>query len=150
METQSENAAPEVQTQRKLPGRPFQRGNPGGPGRPPRTEVERAAAVAEKARREVFRIAKDELAGDLTQLLKGGIPSAINALASIVEDEKADPAVRVSAARELLDRSLGKPLQSSQVAVADVTPRLDRAEAQKRIDAILAGKVIEHEPSIFD
>jgi hypothetical protein len=98
----------------------------------------------------VFRIAKDELAGDLTQLLKGGIPSAINALASIVEDEKADPAVRVSAARELLDRSLGKPLQSSQVAVADVTPRLDRAEAQKRIDAILAGKVIEHEPSIFD
>ena len=97
--------------------------------------------AAEKVRAEVFRIAKDELAGDLTQLLCGGILSAINALASIVENDKADPAVRVNAARELLDRAVGKPMQSmtAAIATADFSITVNNDSLKAKLAALING-----------
>jgi hypothetical protein len=82
-------------------GRPFitgQSGNPGGrPKRPGTIEARRIVADAKTAARE------------LTQ-------EAIDTLAAVMNDPKAPPAARVSAATAILDRGHGKPTQAVEMS----------------------------------
>ena len=59
---------------------------------------------------------------DLQELARQKSPEAIITLASIMHDEKAPPAARVSAANALLDRGYGKPTQPISQTLAKVDP----------------------------
>src|ERR1044072_2746251 len=79
-------------------GRPFQKGTSGNPGGRPR-----------------------EL-GDVQELARERSPDAINTLAAIMDDQKAAPAARVSAAKALLDRGYGKPTQPISQTLTKIDP----------------------------
>jgi hypothetical protein len=123
----------------KVRGRPFTRGDArikAGPGRPPRSEIERAAAKLERERRAIFEVVKEELAGDLREALRGGVPLALNTMLRMIDDERIDPAVRLQACRDYCDRALGKPVVSQQIATVDLTP-VDKQALQDRISRIM-------------
>ena len=57
------------------------------------------------------------IAAEVREALRVEATTAVNALVAILKDPKAPPAARVSAARCILDHSIGQPLQA--VAIAD-------------------------------
>ena len=73
-------------------------GNPGGRPKKPRTI---------EARR---------IEADAKALARQRAPEAIQALANIMNDAKAPPAARVSAATVILDRAYGKPRQEVEIS----------------------------------
>jgi hypothetical protein len=79
-------------------GRPFLKGVSGNPGGRPK------------------------VLSDVQELARKKSPEAIIILASIMHDEKAPPAARVSAANALLDRGYGKPTQPISQTLAKVDP----------------------------
>jgi len=79
-------------------GRPFQKGTSGNPGGRPR------------------------VLGDVQELARERSPDAINTLAAIMDDQKAAPAARVSAANALLDRGYGKPTQPISQTLTKIDP----------------------------
>jgi hypothetical protein len=83
----------------------FAPGNPGGPGNP-------QAASAAKHRAEFWR-----------RLRAKDIAQALRVIRQVMNDKTAKPADRLTAARELLDRVLGRPVQS------DLMERIERLEA---------------------
>ena len=74
-------------------GRPFKKGESGNPGGRPRQIADIQALAREHSVR------------------------AVNALTSIMEDEKASPAARVSAASAILDRAYGRPIATVHSSV---------------------------------
>jgi hypothetical protein len=96
-------------------GRPFQKGRSGNPGGRPKVVAE----VKELARKHTGK--------------------AIETLVSIMDNPKAAPAARVSAANALLDRGYGKPPQhiTGEVAASYVarlpTPAVDVTEWTKSL-----------------
>jgi len=87
---------------------------------------------------------------DLREAARGYSTEALETLAKVMRDEEAGPAARVAAAKELLDRGFGKPVQAVDVGVkmdvgqtaAEVLMRLtEQARAAK------AAAVIDVTPS---
>jgi hypothetical protein len=91
----------------------FAPGNPGGPGNP-------NAASAVKHRAEFWR-----------RLRPKDVAQALRVIREVMNDTKAKPADRLTAARELLDRVLGRPVP------ADLLERIERLEA------LLAAREVE-------
>jgi hypothetical protein len=86
------------------PNGKFAVGNKGGPGNP-------HAASAAKHRAAFWKSIKDSDVG-----------RALKTIRKVMDDEAAKPADRLAAARELLDRVVGKPIQ------ADVLERIEALE----------------------
>lgn len=80
-------------------GKPFQKGVSGNPGGRPKIPDE------ERSAREI---------------LEGGAPAAAQVLVDIVEGKRRCSMIMIGAARDVLDRVLGKPVQA---VVADVNQR---------------------------
>jgi hypothetical protein len=141
MET-PDNASPPKKTR----GRPFAPGNRGGPGRPPVDEAQRAA-------KKVFALAVDRAVENITAALAPGIPQAINVISELATDPRVDPAVRLQACREFLDRSLGKPLVSQQNLNLNAAVAMSSEEIKRRGEAIAAhlraGKALASDVDIF-
>ena len=70
------------------------------------------------------------------RLLQTSTPKAVAVLLEIAEDKDADPAVRVKAASEILDRVLGKAPQTVQLDV-DITPDNESAWAKLARNAVV-------------
>jgi hypothetical protein len=102
----------------KQRGRPFQKGQSGNPGGRPR------------------------VAADIRELARALAPSAIEELARLALKAKSESA-RISAIRELLDRGLGRPMQTHQIDDAKSSPfhpfppDVTAAEIRERICADL-------------
>lgn len=102
----------------KQRGRPFQKGQSGNPGGRPR------------------------VAADIRELARALAPSAIEELARLALKAKSESA-RISAIRELLDRGLGRPMQTHQIDDAKSSPfhlfppDVTAAEIRERICANL-------------
>jgi hypothetical protein len=79
-------------------GRPFQKGISGNPGGRPK------------------------VLGDVQELARQQSPEAINTLVAIMQNEKAPPAARVTAANSLLDRGYGKPAQPISQTLTKIDP----------------------------
>jgi hypothetical protein len=134
----------QTKPKRRAPPHAFKPGQSGNPkGRTPKTEIERRQEA-------IYKVARDIAVTNIAEALRGGVPEACNALIQIAADERQDASDRIAAATALMDRVYGKPVQSSQIAVADVTP-VDRQALQDRIARIsTALRGVVHEPSIFD
>jgi hypothetical protein len=83
----------------------FVKGNPGGPGNP-------NAALASRHRAAFWRAIRND-----------DVAKALAVIRAALEDKDARMSDRLAAARELLDRIIGRPVQ------ADLTERLERLEA---------------------
>jgi hypothetical protein len=112
-------------------GRPFapgQSGNAGGrPKRPMTLEARRVVADVKEAARE------------RTQ-------AAIDTLTSIMQDPKAPPAARVSAAQAILDRGHGRPSQAVEMTGRDGGP-IQSEDVSAR--EIIVGRLEEIRARIF-
>ena len=74
--------------------------------------------------------ARRELVKNATAQLQTGLSPAIGTLHDVVKDEKADPRVRIAAARAMLEYSL------KYSELTDVYARLDRLDAQDESDGL--------------
>jgi hypothetical protein len=121
-------------------GKPFQRGQSGNPGGRPK----RSATV------EAYKIIADVKAAarELT-------PQALGTLQEIMEDKKAPPAARLTAATEILSRGWGRPAQRLEAEAGNGTMSFlalvqasfsPEVEARARARMVLEGHVIP-EPS---
>ena len=87
-------------------GIPFQKGNPGGPGRPKKSEMTPEQIAAEAYRRETAK-----KIADLRLAAKVYTDEALGGLVGVLRNKKSPPGAIVSAASELLDRGWGKATQ---------------------------------------
>jgi len=100
-----ENAT-QTQPIAKARGRPFQPGNPGGPGRRRVTPEEREAKrLAERA--------ADRVVTDVMAELRSMTGPAVDRLRKLIDDK--DPAVALRAATDVLNRVNGLPVSTSIV-----------------------------------
>jgi hypothetical protein len=82
---------------------------------------------------------------DLREAARGYSTEALETLAKVMRDEEAGPAARVAAAKELLDRGFGKPVQAVDVGVkmdvgqtaAEVLMRLTAAAKAAKAAAVI-------------
>lgn len=65
---------------------------------------------------------------DLREAARGFSQEALETLAGVMRDPEAPPAARVTAARELLDRGFGRPVQS-----VDVNSKVDMGQAAAQV-----------------
>jgi hypothetical protein len=112
---------------RKTRGRPFRKGNPGGPGRP------KADSPEEKAKR-VREAVQRRVVTDLVGEMRAAADLAIDAMVTIVGDPTVKPADRVAAARTIFDRGFGTPVSTTLTVAADTT--FDRAAAEGVLAAL--------------
>ena len=82
-------------------GRPFKKGQSGNPGGRPK------------------------VLGDIQALAREKSPRMIEILEDIADNAKSHPQARVAAARELLDRGFGKPLQTTALATMEINNRAE-------------------------
>jgi len=103
-------------------GRPFQPGNPGGPGRRKVTPEEREAKrLAERA--------ADRVVTDVMAELRSMTGPAVDRLRKLIDDK--DPAVALRAATDVLNRVNGLPVSTSIVAsIGEGTEPLRRITAE--------------------
>ena len=104
-----------------------------------RREAAKKAGVSERTVYEYLRDegfarrydeARRELVKNATAQLQTGLSPAIGTLHDVVKDEKADPRVRIAAARAMLEYSL------KYSELTDVYARLDRLDAQNESDGL--------------
>ena len=77
------------------------------------------------------------MATEVREALRVEATTAVNALVAIVKDPKAPPAARVSAARCILDHSIGKPLQAVAIATDERPGSVEHATTEE-LEAFLA------------
>lgn len=83
----AENSAESSEKKRRGPGRPFRPGQSGNPsGRPKMSE-------------------------DVREMLKAATPKAVKLLVSVMDDDGQKTALRMDAAKTIIERVYGKPLQ---------------------------------------
>ena len=77
------------------------------------------------------------IAAEVREALRVEATTAVNALVAILKDPKAPPAARVSAARCILDHSIGKPLQAVAIATDERPGSVEHATTEE-LGAFLA------------
>jgi len=88
-------------------GRPFQPGNPGGPGR-------RKVTPEEKEAKRLAERAADRVVNDVMAELRSMTGPAVDRLRKLIDDK--DPGVALRAATDVLNRVNGLPVSTSIVA----------------------------------
>jgi len=137
----------------KVWGKPFKKGNPGGPGRPKNKDADpvRLAFLAE-------RRALGKKVADLRLAAKEYTNEALGGLVSVLLNPQSPPGAIVSAASEILDRGWGKPAQvvegnPDNPVLVKHTRKLDiTGLSDEQLDALeqaLAQTIltIEHDPN---
>ena len=130
---------------RKPPHR-FKKGNPGGPGRPPKVWTAR-------------ELLDKQIRTDLRAAAKQHAPEAFHFLLEVLRDTDANTKDRITAATQILDRGFGKPTHHTEIKV-DVYDKMSDVElikliTGKELDAneVAAARagvddapILEHEP----
>jgi len=77
--------------------------------------------------------------GDIREIARAHTATAIDTLVSVLEDAKANPSARVSAANALLDRGWGRPAQTLRATIDSEEGKIDAAlgvEASRLVELI--------------
>lgn len=96
-----------------------------------------------------LRTYMEESGTSMAEMFAGAAPGAYATLVEICNDPKVSPAVRVSSAKEILDRHMGKSTQYIDSKVQNVTADVHAREAELLKEIELNKKALNMEPDDF-